>query len=298
MLLAVAGYNLARFQLARPGRTARVRGHPAHRARRWRCRPRLWIGVVALVDRRLPLATALFLNGATGSRPLERRLAVLVPRGARSGATSAWPRWSRVPLGRPLAAPRPVRASQRWSLAGVPRAALRPGRASRPVRSSATGCWRCSGAWRSGWAAATADTLRRRLLVAAARSWRRSASSVTPSARPSWSLGILVLLAGPRRPGAATAGRASCRRSRRPRCGSTSPSGRSTRGSRTAGHPYAAVLAALAVGIVGHGAYGRVLLAGRWVICRPRPRQSPTASRPRMTRAGSGTPTTVGSLPS
>jgi hypothetical protein len=39
-------------------------------------------------------------------------------------------------------------------------------------------------------------------------------------------------------------------------------------------------------------------LAGRRVIRRPRPRQSPTASRPRMTRAGSGTPTTVGSSPS
>jgi peptidoglycan/LPS O-acetylase OafA/YrhL len=69
-------------------------------------------------------------------------------------------------------------------------------------------------------------------------------------------------------------------------------------GLEAEGHPYAAVLAALVVGILAHGAQVRGIRRIGARSRAPRPRQSPTASRPRMTRAGSGTPTTSGSFPS
>ncbi len=66
VLLAVAGYNVARFQLAMPGRSDRVRAI-ARTTLSVAVPAALWIGVVALVAGTYRWQTALLLNGVTGS---------------------------------------------------------------------------------------------------------------------------------------------------------------------------------------------------------------------------------------
>jgi acyl-CoA synthetase (AMP-forming)/AMP-acid ligase II len=65
VLLAVAGYNLARFQLGVPGRLARVRAI-ARTALAVAVPAGLWIAAVIVVAGTYRWQTALFLNGATG----------------------------------------------------------------------------------------------------------------------------------------------------------------------------------------------------------------------------------------
>ena len=66
VLLAVAGYNLARFQLGMPGRSDRVRAI-ARTALSVAVPAALWIGAVALVAGTYRWQTALLLNGVTGA---------------------------------------------------------------------------------------------------------------------------------------------------------------------------------------------------------------------------------------
>ena len=66
VLLAIAGYNLARFQLALSGRTARVRA-VLRTALAVAVPAGLWIGAVAFVSGDYRWQTAAFLNGLTGS---------------------------------------------------------------------------------------------------------------------------------------------------------------------------------------------------------------------------------------
>ena len=68
VLLAVAGYNLARFQLAvRPGRGERVRGILRSAARRRRPRLRCGSRAVTVATGDYRWQTAVFLNGLTGT---------------------------------------------------------------------------------------------------------------------------------------------------------------------------------------------------------------------------------------
>src|SRR4029079_131176 len=66
ILLAVAGYNLARFQLAMPDRAARV-GGILRSAASVAVPAALWIGAVAVATGDYRWQTAVFLNGFTGS---------------------------------------------------------------------------------------------------------------------------------------------------------------------------------------------------------------------------------------
>jgi acyl-CoA synthetase (AMP-forming)/AMP-acid ligase II len=66
VLLAVAGYNLARFQLGMPGRSDRVRAI-GRTALTVAVPAALWIGAVALVAGTYRWQTALLLNGVTGA---------------------------------------------------------------------------------------------------------------------------------------------------------------------------------------------------------------------------------------
>ncbi len=66
VLLAVAGYNLARFQLGMPGRADRVRAI-ARTALSVAVPAALWIGTVALVAGTYRWQTAVMLNGVTGA---------------------------------------------------------------------------------------------------------------------------------------------------------------------------------------------------------------------------------------
>ena len=86
ILLAVAGYNFARFQLGRrPPCTTRFAAGSA-RWRRWCPQHRVDRRWSALVIGTYEPATALFLNGLRRQRQLDDAVAVLVPRGVRLDA--------------------------------------------------------------------------------------------------------------------------------------------------------------------------------------------------------------------
>ena len=159
-LLAVAGYNAARF-LPRHGRAARRLARTA-----WRIAlpSGLWIGTRRACSRRdYEPATALMANGFVGSNDLDARLAVLVPRGHRLDVAR--------PRGRDRRPRRPTARAPRAVRLGA-----RPGRASRPslrfalVGVEAGPTERYTGTivlwcFALGWAAARARTAAQRGLV-------------------------------------------------------------------------------------------------------------------------------------
>ncbi len=165
VLLAVAGYNLARFQLGMPGRSDRVRAiaRTALDGRRARCPLDRGGGAGG---RHLPLAYGTAAQRRHGRGPLDRQLAVLVPRSARSGAYAGvaillalpWvDRWQRE---HPFAAAMVVLAATlavRYALVGV-----EAGRIERYTTVVVLWCVAL------GWAAAAARTHAHRLVVAVA----------------------------------------------------------------------------------------------------------------------------------
>ena len=263
VLLAVAGYNLARFQLALP---AGPRGSAASCAPRspWGCRPRCgsrsspWRPVTTAGRRRSsstgsPAPTGGATTGSSGSSKRS------------SGATSASPHWSPY---RGSTGGRAVRRSQSRSQCS-PSAWSSATRwwASRRARPSATKQWCCCGAWPSGGRRPPPTR------PCAGWSWPSPpwcpspASSATPSVRPSSLVGVLLLLLDravplPRLVAGAVQVVAAASLWIYLTQWQVYP------GLEDAGHPYAAVLAALAVGILAHLAW---LRAGRLLRRKTQP---------------------------
>ncbi|MBF4766682.1 AMP-binding protein [Nocardioides agariphilus] len=162
VLLAVAGYNLARFQLAMSDRVARVRGI-LRSAAAVAIPTAVWIGAVAVVAGEYRWQTALFLNGLTGTSRWSDDwqfwfLEALVWSYLAVAAVMAVPgvfRWSRrSPFGVALAA-LAVALLVRFAVVGV-----QAGPVERYEAAAVLWCLAL------GWAAAVAGTLRRRALVA------------------------------------------------------------------------------------------------------------------------------------
>ena len=164
VLLAIAGYNLARFQLAFPGRTARIRGI-LRTALTMAVPAALWIGAVVLVTGDYRWQTALLLNGLTGSDSWSNDwqfwfLEALMWGYFGVAALVALPwveRWTRRHPFRVAAAVVVGCLVVRYALVGVE---------AGPVEryQAVTVLWCVA----LGWAAATADSLGRRVLVAVA----------------------------------------------------------------------------------------------------------------------------------
>ena len=141
-------------------------------------------------DRLLPPATAVFLNGAARQRRLDRRVAVLVPRGAGVGDRARLWRCIAVPGVRPAGAPvRRTPSLSAWSVAALAVrfawVGLEAGTTER-YTVGVVALWFVA----LGWAAARADTPRPP--VARRRRWRPSgrwASSATRARGPSSSPG-------------------------------------------------------------------------------------------------------------
>ena len=164
VLLAVAGYNLARFQLALSDRVAKVRGI-LRSALTVAVPASLWIGAVTVATGDYRWQTAVFLNGVTGTGRWSDDwqfwfLEALVWCYLGMAALVAIPwvdRWSRrSPFTVALAAVMTCLAA-RYALVGVEAGAVER---YQPV----VVLWCLA----LGWAAAVADTPARRLVVAAA----------------------------------------------------------------------------------------------------------------------------------
>ncbi len=261
VLLAVAGYNLARFQLGVPGRGARVRailrsGLPVA------VPAALWIGAVIVVAGGYRWQTALFLNGLTGSDSWTDDwqfwfLEALVWGYLGVAALLAVPwvdRWQRR---RPFAVALAVLAgclALRYSIVGV--------EAGPTERYSMVVVLWCLAL---GWAAGAARTPGRRLLVGAVAVVSTIGFFSDPQREAVVVAGILLLLldrAVPLpRPFVAVAQVVA----------TASLWIYLTQWQvypelEDAGHPYAAVLASLAVGILVQQAYDRLSprALGRW----------------------------------
>ena len=122
LLLAVAGYNFARFQLADVPRADRIRNGLVAVAQVV-VPSSLFIGAVALLTGELRPADRALPERAAGQRHVDPRLAVLVPRGAGVDVTGCR-RPDRGPRPRPGRAAGPLRLRRR-AAAGDARAAVR-----------------------------------------------------------------------------------------------------------------------------------------------------------------------------
>ena len=245
VLLAVAGYNLARFQ--RPSPTGRHGSGPSS-GPTLAVPAALWIGAVALVTGDYRWQTALLLNGltgsargaTTGSSGSSRRLLGLLRRGQAG----------RAPLGPPVDAPVPYSAAVALGCLSRVRFALVGVEADRRALPGGVVLW-CMAL---GWAAATAEPRSGDCRQPSATVLRRSASSVTRNARPSWwsgsccSVDRAVPLPRPVAAVVQVVAAASL--------WIYLTQWQVYPGLEEAGHPYIAVLAALVVGILAHRAPG------------------------------------------
>jgi hypothetical protein len=253
VLLAVAGYNLARFQLAHGDRHARVRSL-LRSALAVAIPASLWIGAVTLVTGDYRWQTAVYLNGVTGTGRWNDDwqfwfLEALVWCYLGVAALVAIPwvdRWSR---GRPFAVAAAVLVAccaARYALVGVEAGAVE--RYQAPVVM-----WCLA----LGWAAAAADTPVRRLVVAVAAAGSTIGFFGDTRRELIVVAGVVLLLADRAVP--------------LPRIFVTIVQAVAAAslwvyltqwqvypGLEDAGHPYVAVLAALAAGICAHLAYERV----------------------------------------
>ena len=254
VLLAVAGSNLARFQLALPGRTARIRGI-LRTALTVAVPVALWIGAVALVTGDYRWQTALLLNGLTGSDSWSSDwqfwfLEVLVWGYLGVDALVALPWVERCSRRHPFRVAAAVVVGclmVRYALVGVE---------AGPVEryQALTVLWCLA----LGWVAATADSLGQRVVVAATTVVATVGFFGDGRRETLVAVGILLLLVDravpvPRPLAAATA------------CTTAASlwiyltQWQVYPGLEAEGHPYVAVLAALVVGILAHQAYGRVV---------------------------------------
>ena len=253
VLLAVAGYNLARFQLALSDRVARVRGI-LRSALTVALPAAAWVGAVTVATGDYRWQTAVFLNGVTGTGRWSDDwqfwfLEALVWCYVGMAALMAVPWVDRISRRSPftLAAAAVLTClALRYALVGVEAGAVER---YQPV----VVLWCLA----LGWAAAVADTRARRLVVAAAA----VASTIGFFGDAQRELiviaGILVLLADRAVP--------------LPRVAATAVHALAAAslwiyltqwqvypGIEDAGHPYLAVLGAVAVGICAHLAYERI----------------------------------------
>ncbi|HET9998359.1 MAG TPA: AMP-binding protein [Nocardioides sp.] len=254
VLLAIAGYNLARFQLAFPGRTARIRGI-LRTALTMAVPAALWIGAVALVTGDYRWQTALLLNGLTGADSWSNDwqfwfLEALMWGYFGVAALVALPwveRWTRRHPFRVAAAVVVGCLVVRYALVGVE---------AGPVEryQAVTVLWCVA----LGWAAATADSLGRRVLVAVATVVATVGFFGDARRETLVVVGILLLLVDravpvPRPVAAVVQAVAAASLWIYLTQWQVYP------GLEAEGHPYVAVLAALVVGILAHRAHGRVI---------------------------------------
>jgi acyl-CoA synthetase (AMP-forming)/AMP-acid ligase II len=286
VLLAVAGYNLARFQLALPDRAARVRGI-LRSAVSVAVPAALWIGVAMVATGDYVWQTAFFLNGFTGSPRWSDDwqfwfLEALV--------------WSYVGVAVLMTAPR----LHRWSrqapfavamgvlgLALVGRYALVGVEAGPVERYEAAVVLWCLAL---GWAAAAADSTGRRLLVAAIALASTAGFFGDTQRELIVAAGVVLLLAEvavpvPRLLATALQAVAAASLWIYLTQWQVYPA------IEDAGHPYLAVVAALLVGIGAHAAHERVSPTAlvRWRR-RPTKRSASSSShaRPPAVRGAAG----------
>jgi acyl-CoA synthetase (AMP-forming)/AMP-acid ligase II len=275
VLLAIAGYNLARFQLTLPGRAARVRGI-LRTALTVAVPAALWIGAVTLVTGDYRWQTAVFLNGVTGTSGWSDDwqfwfLEALVWSylGVAGLVATPWvERWIRRD---PFVAAATVVVAclvLRYLMVGVEAGAVERYQAAVVLWCLAL-----------GWAAATADSLPRRLAVALATVAGTVGFFGDARRETVVAVGILLLLVDravpvPRLVAAAVQTVAAASLWIYLTQWQVYP------GLEATGHPYAAVLAALVVGILAHLGYQRISprAPARW---RPQPiRRSASATSP------------------
>jgi len=254
VLLAIAGYNLARFQLALPGRTARIRGI-FRTALTVGVPAALWIGVAALVTGDYRWQTALLLNGLTGSDSWSNDwqfwfLEVLVWGYLGVAALVALPwveRWNRHQPFRLAATVVVGCLVVRYALVGVEAASVERYQALTVLWCLAL-----------GWAAATAESLGRRMMVAVTTVVATVGFFGDARRETLVVVGILLLLVDravpvPRPLAAVVQAVAAASLWIYLTQWQVYP------GLEAEGHPYAAVLSALIVGILAHWAQGRVI---------------------------------------
>jgi hypothetical protein len=274
VLLAIAGYNLARFQLALPGRTARVRGI-FRTALTVGVPAALWIGAAALVTGDYRWQTALLLNDLTGSNSWSNDwqfwfLEVLVWCYLGVAALVALPWFERGWRCNPFALAMAVALGClgiRFVVVGI--------EAGGVERYQALGVLWCVAL---GVAAATADTLRRRVVVGSLILTSTLGFFGDTQREVIVVVGILLLLVDRAVPvprliaGCVNAVAVASLWIYLTQWQVYPP-------IEHAGHPYAAVVAALTVGILAHVAHDRISIGLL--------RLSPTASSASSVRLGS-----------